>query len=469
MSEDERSNPEGRLVRVYFADKPGQNPTPPAGPPDAARPPAKASSSSDLTRTSESTARLSVEEEEKLMSQAEPDSERPPQGELPTRPAIPRREIIEAMQEPAPLVYQNDARVPLPPDQRSRPGRMLTILGLLLVILSLGAVVVGWALLSGSDLGQMMTLLGLPPAASPAVVAPTGTQASAPAPTSTVEQISPSTPRPTATVAPLDTPAPAGPELVIEVGGARMLLVAGGAFTMGSTAAGSDAPPHEVGLDPFYIDATEVTNAQWESCVASGDCLPPADLRAYDGSPYYSESAFADYPVIYVNWNDARAFCEWRGARLPTEAEWEMAAAFDPASGSVSLFPWGDEWGPLRANHCDAGCILAGNAEPAFDDGYSQTAPVGSYPDGRSAIGALDMAGNVAEWVSDWYSSSYYADSPAENPSGPESGTFKVVRGGAWGVGETGMLSSRRSSFLPTDSGPGVGFRCAIGLDELAQ
>ncbi len=262
-----------------------------------------------------------------------------------------------------------------------------------------------------------------------------------------------------------ETAQPDGAALML--GGVEMVFVPGGSFLMGDESRENSQPVHEVVLDAFYIDRTEVTNAQWRACVDAGVCSPPADTRAYDGTPYYDDPAFDNYPVIYVSWAAANTYCRWRGARLPTEAEWEMTARWDPRTGRVTRYPWGDEWDPERANACDASCPLPESADPTTDDGWPQTAPVGSFPAGASPLGALDMAGNVAEWVADWYGAAYYSVSPTENPTGPESGTTRVVRGGAWGVSAAGVQSALRSRFEPGLTAPGIGLRCAASAEDV--
>jgi formylglycine-generating enzyme required for sulfatase activity len=294
---------------------------------------------------------------------------------------------------------------------------------------------------------------------------------------------------PTLTITPTTTPAPVpsdtvgpsvaipvlpGPTLTpsivllednqIEQNGAVMVYVPEGSFQMGS-----GSTEHTVSLDAYYIDQTEVTNGQWRECVAAGICEPPASTADYAGDPYYGVDELDDYPVIYIDWNQANTYCTWRGARLPTEAEWEKAARWDGDTASAQSYPWGNDWDPTLLNFCDQNCPLSG-AVLSADDGWAQTAPVGSFPDGASPVGALEMAGNVAEWVYDWFDNSYYSVSPESNPTGPEEGTQRVVRGGAWGVSSSQLLlSSIRSRFEPGEAGPGTGFRCATSAEAVEQ
>ncbi len=217
-----------------------------------------------------------------------------------------------------------------------------------------------------------------------------------------------------------------------------------------------ELPVHSVVLDSFWIDRTEVTNGQYQRCVDAGICTPPIMNRSYTRDPYYGNSTYDDYPVIHVTWNQAVDYCEWMNARLPTEAEWEYTAR----GPERRVFPWGDTFDGTRLNYCDVNCDIF-SADGAFDDGYNDTAPVGSYPDGASWCGALDMAGNAREYIADWYDSDYYGRSPTLNPTGPSSWTRgRAVRGGSWGSGRAFTRSAFRFKDDPRNHVASTGFRC---------
>lgn len=252
--------------------------------------------------------------------------------------------------------------------------------------------------------------------------------------------------------------------------GMTLIGIPEGEFRMGSGdddvyAEPDELPMRRVFLNGYWIDQTEVTNAMFARCVGAGVCTPPPSAFApYSPHAYYATDEFADFPVVNVTWPQAAAYCAWAGRRLPTEAEWEKAARGTDAR----RFPW--EWigvaDPRKLNFCDQRCPFAWHVREV-DDGYGETSPVGSYPDGASPYQVLDMAGNVWEWTADWYAARAYRDGPLRNPTGPEDGTWRVVRGGSWsdGIHVRALVyarSANRYYQAPDTTRSDLGFRCAL-------
>jgi eukaryotic-like serine/threonine-protein kinase len=231
-----------------------------------------------------------------------------------------------------------------------------------------------------------------------------------------------------------------------------MVFVPDGEFTMGNDHGDSeDKPAHPVYLSSFYIDTYEVTNSSYRSCVMEGVCQPPTYLGSETRLSYFDDPQYNNYPVIWVNWDMARTFCEWRGMRLPTDAEWEKAARGKDARS----YPWGEGYDCGHANFSpnDQACV-------------GDTAEVGRYPLNVSPYGAFDMAGNVWEWVQDWFMDGYYLESPLDNPAGPDSGTERVIRGGAWVSKYYHLTTYNRDRKVPSLTAKSIGMRCACRADS---
>ena len=266
------------------------------------------------------------------------------------------------------------------------------------------------------------------------------------------------TPQPTETIIPTPTLG-IGSIMNSEKDGATLVYVPEGEFTMGSDSSdpSGEKPEYQVDLDAFWIDQTEVTNKQYAACVSGAGCTPPSNTSSYTRSSYYGNTEFDEFPVIYVDWNQANAYCSWAGRELPTEAQWEKAARGTDAN----IYPWGNDT-PNKD-------LLNYNRE------VGDTTKVGSYETGKSFYGAYDMAGNVWEWVS-----SLNVPYPYDATDGREnldSSDPRVLRGGSW-YGDYGggyvrsafrnwsnsaysVRSAFRNGSGPADSYLDLGFRCA--------
>ena len=238
-----------------------------------------------------------------------------------------------------------------------------------------------------------------------------------------------------------------GDSYLSEIALTPMIRIPAGEFIRGrdqtSPAFVNESPQQSISLDEFYVDQYEVSNRLYDVCVKAARCPLPRLTRSVNFADYYVKSDFRNYPVVWVTWEDAQAYCEFVGKRLPTEAEWEKAAR-----GTEGLiYPWGDET----------------PSEQKVNAGYNAGSmmPVGSYEAGVSPYGVYDLAGNAREWVADWFDRGYYEVAPVENPTGPVSGTNKVIRGGAWNDNMRDITTTRRKEGLPNSTfDGGLGFRC---------
>jgi formylglycine-generating enzyme required for sulfatase activity len=229
-----------------------------------------------------------------------------------------------------------------------------------------------------------------------------------------------------------------------------MVQVPEGEFSMGSDEYKDSQPIHTVYLDEFWIDKTEVNIGKYIRCVNEGVCDMPAD-GSFSRDSYYNDPAYYAHPVIYVDWNNAKAYCEWAGRRLPTEAEWEKAAR----GTDGRRYPWaGTDFSCELANY-NPGSYSAGCG------GVGDTMEVSFLPQGASPYGALNMVGNVAEWVADWYSATYYGESPVDNPTGPLTGEDHVLRGSSFRNIKLYLTTFYRRWSAPYGTGDDIGFRCA--------
>lgn len=236
-----------------------------------------------------------------------------------------------------------------------------------------------------------------------------------------------------------------------------MVLVPAGPFIMGNENWNkNERPIHTVTLDTYYIDQFEVNNTSFaEFLNANGNQIegyahwveasdPDLHIHQVDGI-WIPDDGYANHPINEATWYAARAFCTWRNARLPTEAEWEKAAR----GNDGRTYPWGEEV-PT--------CEIANFSGCLYD-----SAPIDSYPEGVSPYGVYNMAGNVMEWVADWYISPYNLEDN-DNPLGPEQGDYRIFRGGSWFNASTQLRTTYRFAKLPVLTYKANGFRCANDL-----
>jgi len=223
-----------------------------------------------------------------------------------------------------------------------------------------------------------------------------------------------------------------------------MVSIPAGPFIRGTDHGGFDEQPQRtLTLDTFAIDRYEVTNFQYQQFVEATGHRKSGPPSRY--AKNMSKMRGVNQPVVYVSWEDADAYCQWKGRRLPTEAEWEKAMR----GTDGRLWPWGNTEQANGANWA------------RVQDGYEATASVGAVMTDRSPYGVMDGAGNVMEWVADWYAESYFGEAPERNPQSPEHGTYRVLRGGGYATTGRDIRITSRSKMVPDFRDETIGFRCA--------
>jgi formylglycine-generating enzyme required for sulfatase activity len=277
------------------------------------------------------------------------------------------------------------------------------------------------------------------------------------------------------------------------------MVLLGGEFLMGTDQtvgfpADGEGPVRKVKASPFYIDSHAVSNARFAKFVKASRYRTEAEVYGWsfvfrdfvprrlarkvtqavagvdwwwriDGACWRHPEGSGttvkdrmDHPVVHVSWNDAAAYCRWAGGRLPTEAEWELAAR---GGLEQRTYPWGDDLTPNGEHRCN---IWQGRFPDynSGDDGYSGTSPVDAFP--PNGFGLYNVAGNVWEWCSDWFSPTFHIDGPRQDPEGPSTGSAKTIRGGSYLCHDSYCNRYRvaaRSSNTPDSSTGNLGFRCA--------
>ena len=257
--------------------------------------------------------------------------------------------------------------------------------------------------------------------------------------------------------------------------GASMAAIGATRFLEGDNRFDSDIAEHWVSLSAFCIDRYEVTVADYHLCVIAGSCSESgpentAGAPGWDELCNRADAGRDDHPINCVDWQQSDEFCKWKGKRLPTEAEWEYAAR----GSDGRVYPWGNSPpDSSSANLCNTECAEFLHAHRLLDiaplthqsDGWATTSPGGSFPADVSSFGVFDLAGNVSEWTADWYQT--YSAEPITNPNGPQTGDFRVQRGGNWySRVEEGANSVIRYPNEPQTRGVDRGFRCASDRDR---
>lgn len=281
--------------------------------------------------------------------------------------------------------------------------------------------------------------------------------------------------------------------MVSKLDGMTLIYIPAGEFTMGYseeeiahvTSSNFQFIEHKVLVDEYWMDMTEVTNDMFAKFINETQYVTDAEKRGnghvalptiywqrvddaswkHPRGPDTNLAGLGNHPVVQVSWNDAKAYCDWAGRRLPTDAEWEKAAR----GTDLRLYPWGNnEPNGELANLPDLKFkeyIKLDFIKTNFDDGYLFTSPVGSYPKGKSPYGILDMAGNVWEWVSDFASEDYVKNPETNNPKGPASSEAHIIRGASWDV-EYGATSVNREMNWTNESSASLGIRCALSINK---
>lgn len=318
------------------------------------------------------------------------------------------------------------------PHKKTFPTLVIAAVGVFVILFGFGGY---WLMTSNPGMFSAAATPTRQVESSPTVIPPTQTIIPTVTPTITPTEVS----------LPTETPIPAE---IRDNKNVPMRLIPAGEFTLGSDNTGdvSLRPAHTVYLDAFYIDKFEVTNEMYDACVYAVECRKPQQLGSAKQTTYFANPVFAKYPVLYVDWKMANAYCAWRGARLPTEAEWEKAAR----GTDERIYPWGaDEPDCSYANK--AGCV-------------GDTAPVDQYDKGQSPYGVYGMAGNVWEWTSSLFRP--YPYDATDGREDPDSLKERIARGGSWhpsfGGNNGNIRADTRFALDPGYYGMYVGFRCAL-------